>query len=83
MRVLDGDQVLVRVFIGESDRWKQQPLETALVERLRAGRSRQALAQPTSESLADQRAQRREAATSRAAAVGDGGFQGGSSRDPR
>jgi len=35
MRVLDGDQVLVRVFIGESDRWKHQPLETALLERLR------------------------------------------------
>jgi len=35
MRVLDGDQVLVRVFIGESDRWKHQPLETALIERLR------------------------------------------------
>lgn len=35
MRVLDGDQVLIRIFIGESDRWKHQPLETALVERLR------------------------------------------------
>lgn len=35
MRVLDGDQVLIRVFIGESDRWKHQPLETALLERLR------------------------------------------------
>lgn len=35
MRVLDGEQVLVRIFIGESDRWKHQPLATALVERLR------------------------------------------------
>jgi PII-like signaling protein len=35
MRVLDGEQVLVRVFIGESDRWKNQPLSTAILERLR------------------------------------------------
>jgi PII-like signaling protein len=35
MRVLDGEQILVRVFIGESDRWHHQPLATALVERLR------------------------------------------------
>ena len=35
MRVLDGDQLLVRIFIGESDRWKHQPLSTALLERLR------------------------------------------------
>ena len=35
MRVLTGEQVLVRVFIGESDRWHHQPLATALVERLR------------------------------------------------
>lgn len=35
MRVLDGNQLLVRVFIGESDRWKHQPLSTALLERLR------------------------------------------------
>ena len=26
MRVLDGEQVLVRVFIGESDRWQQKTL---------------------------------------------------------
>ena len=37
MRVLDGEQLLVRIFIGESDRWKHQPLETALLERLRRG----------------------------------------------
>ena len=35
MRVLDGDQVLVRIFIGESDKWHHQPLTVALVERLR------------------------------------------------
>lgn len=35
MRILDGEQVLVRVFIGESDKWRHQPLATALVERLR------------------------------------------------
>jgi uncharacterized protein len=36
MRVLSGEQVLVRVFIGESDRWKHQSLAAALVERLRS-----------------------------------------------
>ncbi|RMH44095.1 MAG: DUF190 domain-containing protein [Deltaproteobacteria bacterium] len=35
MRVLDGEQLLVRIFIGESDRWHRQPLHIALVERLR------------------------------------------------
>lgn len=35
MRVLDGMQTLVRIFIGESDRWHHQPLTTALIERLR------------------------------------------------
>lgn len=35
MRVLDGEQVLVRIFIGESDQWHHQPLHTALLERLR------------------------------------------------
>lgn len=36
MRTLDGEQVLVRVFIGESDRWHHRPLAAALLERLRA-----------------------------------------------
>jgi len=36
VRVLDGEQVLARVFIGESDKWRLQPLYRALVERLRA-----------------------------------------------
>jgi PII-like signaling protein len=35
MRSLDGEQLLVRIFIGESDRWHHQPLHVALVERLR------------------------------------------------
>lgn len=35
MRVLDGEQVLVRIFIGESDRWRHQPLSLALLERAR------------------------------------------------
>jgi uncharacterized protein len=35
MRVLDGEQVLVRIFLGESDRWKHRPLPDALLERLR------------------------------------------------
>lgn len=35
MRVLSGEQVLVRVFIGESDKWRHQPLQVALLERLR------------------------------------------------
>jgi PII-like signaling protein len=32
---LDGERVLVRVFIGEGDRWHHQPLHVALLERLR------------------------------------------------
>jgi PII-like signaling protein len=35
MRVLDGEQTLVRIFIGDSDKWHHQPLERALIERLR------------------------------------------------
>ncbi|HYS56225.1 MAG TPA: DUF190 domain-containing protein [Thermoanaerobaculia bacterium] len=35
MRALSGQQVMVRIFFGESDRWRHQPLETALLERLR------------------------------------------------
>ncbi len=35
MRILDGEQILVRIFIGESDRWHHQPLSMALLERLR------------------------------------------------
>lgn len=35
MRALTGEQVLVRIFIGESDKWHHQPLHVALLERLR------------------------------------------------
>jgi len=35
MRILDGEQVLVRIFIGESDKWRHQALSVALLERLR------------------------------------------------
>jgi PII-like signaling protein len=36
VRVLDGDQFLVRIFLGESDQWHHTPLARALLERLRA-----------------------------------------------
>ena len=35
MRVLDGEQLLVRIFFGDRDKWKHQPLDRALLERLR------------------------------------------------
>jgi PII-like signaling protein len=35
MRVLDGDQFLVRIFLGESDTWHHRPLARAILERLR------------------------------------------------
>jgi PII-like signaling protein len=35
MRVLDGDQCLVRIFLGESDRFHHLPLARVLLERLR------------------------------------------------
>jgi uncharacterized protein len=35
MRVLSGEQILVRVFIGESDKWQHEPLHIALLTRLR------------------------------------------------
>jgi uncharacterized protein len=35
MRVLDGEQLLARIFIGDSDKWHHQPLYRALLERLR------------------------------------------------
>lgn len=36
MRILDGEQSLVRIFLGESDSWKHRPLARVLLERLRA-----------------------------------------------
>jgi len=35
MRILTGEQVLVRVFLGKDDKWHHRPLFLALVERLR------------------------------------------------
>jgi PII-like signaling protein len=35
MRVLDGEQLLVRIFIGDSDKWHHTSLERALLDRLR------------------------------------------------
>ena len=36
MRRLDGEQVLMRIFIGESDRWARRPLHAALLELFRS-----------------------------------------------
>ncbi len=36
MRILDGNQFLVRIFLGESDRFQHTALPRALLERLRA-----------------------------------------------
>jgi PII-like signaling protein len=35
MRVLTGEQSLVRIFLGKDDKWRHQPLFIALLERLR------------------------------------------------
>jgi len=35
MRVLTGEQSLVRIFLGKDDKWHHQPLFIALLERLR------------------------------------------------
>lgn len=35
MRILNGEQYLVRVFIDESEKWQHRPLYMALVEKLR------------------------------------------------
>jgi PII-like signaling protein len=35
MRVLDGEQFLVRILIGEEEKWHHVPLHRALLERLR------------------------------------------------
>lgn len=36
MRKLDGEQVLMRIFLGESDKWERRPLYVALIELFRA-----------------------------------------------
>jgi PII-like signaling protein len=35
MRVLEGEQMMVRIFLGEDDRWHGQLLHVALLERFR------------------------------------------------
>ena len=35
MRVLEGDQQLIRIFVDNTDKWGHQPLYAAIVERLR------------------------------------------------
>ena len=35
MRALDGEQILIRIIVGESDKWQHTPLHRALLERLR------------------------------------------------
>jgi uncharacterized protein len=35
MRVLDGEQQLARIFIGEDEKWHHRPLHRVLLERLR------------------------------------------------
>jgi PII-like signaling protein len=36
MRKIEGEQVLMRIFIGENDRWERRPLHVALLELFRA-----------------------------------------------
>ena len=36
MRKIEGEQVLMRIFIGESDKWERRPLHVALLELLRS-----------------------------------------------
>jgi len=35
MRTIEGEQVLMRIFIGESDHWERRPLYAALLELFR------------------------------------------------
>ena len=36
MRKIEGEQVLMRIFIGESDKWERRPLFSALLELFRS-----------------------------------------------
>jgi uncharacterized protein len=36
MRKIEGEQVLMRIFIGESDKWNRRPLGSALLELFRS-----------------------------------------------
>lgn len=38
MRRIEGEQVLMRIFIGQSDRWERKPLYAALLELFRSKR---------------------------------------------
>ena len=38
MRKIEGEQVLMRIFIGQSDQWHRKPLSMALVELFRSKR---------------------------------------------
>jgi PII-like signaling protein len=38
MRRIEGEQVLMRMFIGEHDRWERRPLYMALIELFRSKR---------------------------------------------
>jgi PII-like signaling protein len=35
MRKLEGEQILMRIFLGESDQWERRPLYMALIELFR------------------------------------------------
>ena len=35
MRRIEGEQVLMRIFVGQSDRWERKPLYSALLELFR------------------------------------------------
>lgn len=35
MRMIEGEQVLMRIFIGQTDKWQRRPLYTALLELFR------------------------------------------------
>jgi PII-like signaling protein len=36
MRTIEGEQVLMRIFIGQTDKWRRRPLYAALLELFRA-----------------------------------------------
>jgi len=38
MRTIEGEQILMRIFIGESDHWERRPLYAALLELFRTRR---------------------------------------------
>jgi hypothetical protein len=38
MRRIEGEQVLMRIFIGQTDKWERRPLYSALLELFRAKR---------------------------------------------